>query len=385
MAEQDNTKKLDPLEWAMQLASEAAKRLDTTRASTPQTLFLPGFDIGAMPNHLNRSSLFAPVARGKRRWHRQTAMVTRKDCVLEYTGEQLDEADADIIMALIAHAQPFPLGTPVPLNRAELLRTLGRSAGKHDYEWLHRRIKALTEATLFLEAKKPDGSTRYTIGKTVSFRIIAAFVYDGTAQTYSYTLDPRWVQLFGNHEYALIDWDKRLQIGRGQDMAKTPLQPIDPQRKKRPFFASTFLLPSFYLKPPPSQLTSTPGKGSVRFGDATLPGYTLLKGWPKRERREMSNNYEIAADAVAKVAVQTFMALIGERASTESLDVLLRAQQAMGEAMPAVLAAMKRQMREQPDADLVPQAAALIAHAGLEALNGGKAQLTPTTINLTRQ
>lgn len=221
MAEQDNTKKLDPLEWAMQRASEAAKRLDTTRASTPQTLFLPGFDIGAMPNHLNRSSLFAPVARGKRRWHRQTAMVTRKDCVLEYTGEQLDEADADIIMALIAHAQPFPLGTPVPLNRAELLRTLGRSAGKHDYEWLHRRIKALTEATLFLEAKKPDGSTRYTIGKTVSFRIIAAFVYDGTAQTYSYTLDPRWVQLFGNHEYALIDWDKRLQIGRGQDMAKT--------------------------------------------------------------------------------------------------------------------------------------------------------------------
>lgn len=99
----------------------------------------------------------------------------------------------------------------------------------------------------------------------------------------------------------------------------------------------------------------------------------------------MSNNYEIAADAVAKVAVQTFMALIGERARTESLDVLLQAQQAMGEAMPAVLAAMKRQMREQPEADLVPQAAALIAHAGLEALNGGKAQLTPTTINLTRQ
>jgi hypothetical protein len=221
MAEQNDSRKLDPLEWVMQRAAEAPKRLDAKRAETPQQLFLPGFDIGAMPNHLNRSSLFAPVARGKRRWHRQTAMVTRKDCVLEYTGEQLDEADADIIMALIAYAQPFPLGTSVPLNRAELLRTLGRSTGKQQYQWLHRRIKALTEATLFLEAKKPDGSTRYTIGRTLSFRIVTAFVYDDEAETYSYTLDPRWVYLFGNREYTLIDWDKRLQIGRGQDMAKT--------------------------------------------------------------------------------------------------------------------------------------------------------------------
>jgi hypothetical protein len=148
-------------------------------------------------------------------------MVTRKDCVLEYTGEQLDEADGDLIMALIAFAQPFPLGASVPLNRAELLRKINRSTGKHDYEWLHRRIKALTEATLFLEAKKPDGSTRYSIGKTVSFRIIAAFSYDDKAEVYSYSLDPRWVQMFGNREYSLIDWDKRMQIKRGQDMAKT--------------------------------------------------------------------------------------------------------------------------------------------------------------------
>jgi len=35
-----------------------------------------------------------------------------------------------------------------------------------------------------------------------------------------YTLDPRWRMLFGNREFALIDWDKRLQIGKGQDMAK---------------------------------------------------------------------------------------------------------------------------------------------------------------------
>lgn len=226
MADKEDTaprrKTMDELlERAKQRGAAGREVTEQKSAETPRQMFLPGFDIGAFPNHLNRSSFIAPIARGRRKFHRQTEMVTRKDCVLEYTGEQLDEADGDIIMALIAFAQPYPIGTPVPLNRAELLRKIKRSTGKHDYEWLHRRIKSLTEATMFLEARKPDGSTRYSIGKTVSFRIIAGFSYDDENEAYSYSLDPRWVQMFGNREYSLIDWDKRMQIGRGQDMAKT--------------------------------------------------------------------------------------------------------------------------------------------------------------------
>ena len=211
--------KLDVVEWARAQETEAAGRVEKKKAEIQQQLFLPGFDIGAFPNHLNRSSFIAPIARGRRKFHRQAVMVTRRDCVLEYTGEQLDEADGDLIMALIAVAQSHPVGTFVPLNRAELLRKIKRSTGKHDYEWLHRRIKALTEATLFIEAKKPDGSTRYVIGKTLSFRIVAGFSYEEENETYSYSLDPRWVTMFCNREYSLIDWEKRMQIGR--DMAKT--------------------------------------------------------------------------------------------------------------------------------------------------------------------
>ena len=226
MAENEDTaprrKTLDELmQFAQERAARGREAAEQKAAETPRQLFLPGFDIGAFPNHLNRSSFIAPIARGRRKRHQQAEMVTRRDCVLEYTGEQLDEADGDLIMALIAFAQPFPVGASVPLNRAELLRKLERGTGKQQYEWLHRRIKALTEATLFLEAKKPDGSTRYSIGKTVSFRIVAGFSYDDESETYSYSLDPRWVQMFGNREYSLIDWDKRMQIGRGQDMAKT--------------------------------------------------------------------------------------------------------------------------------------------------------------------
>lgn len=219
MAESKSTK--DPLEWVKKKAAEVQEAADKSATEIPRQMFLPGFDIGAMPNHLNRSSFIAPIARGRRQFHRQTAMVSRADCVLEYTGEQLDEADGDLIMALIFFARNQALGTPVPLNRAELLRKIKRSTGKHDYEWLHRRIRVLTEGTLYIEAKKPDGTTRYKIGRSAAFHILSGFDYDEDTETYAYTLDPRWVVMFGNREYSLIDWDKRMQIGRGQDMAKT--------------------------------------------------------------------------------------------------------------------------------------------------------------------
>lgn len=224
MAENKDTKKrLTPAEmtaWLEQKAADARKAAER-KAAEPRQMFLPGFDIGAFPNHLNRSSFIAPVARGKRKRHQQTEMVTRRDCVLEYTGEQLDEADGDLIMALIAFAQPYALGLPVPLNRAELLRKLERGTGKTQYDWLYRSMKRLREGTLFLEARKPDGSTRYTVGKMTSFNVLKDLDYDGDSEAYTFILDPRWVVMFGNREYSLIDWDKRMQIGRGQDMAKT--------------------------------------------------------------------------------------------------------------------------------------------------------------------
>ncbi len=209
------------LEWVKQKAAEASVRLEQKAAETPRQLFLPGFDIGAFPNHLNRSSLFAPIARGRRKFHRQTRLVSRADAVLEYTGEQLDEADCDLIMALIWYAQKRQIGDWVTLNRAELLRKIGRGTlGKANYEWLLRRMRAMTEATLYIEARKPDGSTRYKIGYAEAFHIISGFQHVEETGEYRYRLDPRWVQLYSRKEYSLIDFEARLKIGRGQDMAK---------------------------------------------------------------------------------------------------------------------------------------------------------------------
>lgn len=216
------------LEWLREKVAKVTTRggatpsaAESKHAEIPQQLFLPGFDIGAFPNHLNRSSLIAPIARGKRKLHQEAEMVSRRDCVLEYSGEQLDEADGDLIMALIAFAQSAPLGIPVPLNRKKLLKKIkSGQIGSTQYDWLYKSMKRLRKGVLFLEARKPDGSNRYTVGGLESFNILKELSYNGSSEIYTYTLDPRWVVLFGNREYSLIDWDKRMRISRNQDMAK---------------------------------------------------------------------------------------------------------------------------------------------------------------------
>ena len=144
MADKEDTNKRNSLDWVKQKAAAVAIKAEQKAAEMPSQLFLPGFDIGAFPNHLNRSSFIAPIARGRRKFHRQAEMVTRKDCVLEYTGEQLDEADGDLIMALIAFAQPYALGTPVPLNRKELLRKIKTGSIGQQRDMTHARQNAAT-------------------------------------------------------------------------------------------------------------------------------------------------------------------------------------------------------------------------------------------------
>jgi hypothetical protein len=227
------------LEEGRRLAAAAKARVaakaEMKRAEVPEQLFLPGIDeaVRAMPNHVARSSLYAPIARGKRRVYWDEPIVTRSDVTITYTGEQLDEADADLTLQLLYTSLKHPLGAMVAFKPAPFLRAMGRSTGKSDYMWLHRRLKALAAATLFIEAKKPDGSVRYSVGTpkaagankgefgdTEVFRILDRMSFSEEQDSYFFVLDRRWRSLFGNREFAFIDWEKRLQIGRGQDMAK---------------------------------------------------------------------------------------------------------------------------------------------------------------------
>lgn len=216
--------KRDAFEFVRQKAAEAAERNRVREAqpsATPQQMFLPGLEdfMRAMPNHIARSSLFAPVARGRKKIHKNSVLVSRADAVIKFWGEQLDEAQADVWMQAIHEASKFPLGDPVRIKRAAFLRAIGRDNGKWQYVWLHRTMETLTFAMLVIEATN-GGKPKMSIGRSRALHMIEGFDYDDEHEEYTLRIDPRWKDMHGNREFALIDWEKRLQIRQGQDMAK---------------------------------------------------------------------------------------------------------------------------------------------------------------------
>lgn len=205
-------------------ASEAESRIGVLReTATARQLFIPGLDdfMRAMPNHIARSSVFAPVARGSKQILKNAIVVSRSDAVLRFWGEQLDEAQADVWMQAMHIAILKPLGEPVVIERAEFLRSIGRQTGNYEYKWLNRSMQALTFAMLVIEIYK-DGKPKLSVGvgQNRALHMIEGFDFDDETQAYTLRIDPRWRVMFGNREFALIDWEKRLRFGPQQDMAK---------------------------------------------------------------------------------------------------------------------------------------------------------------------
>jgi hypothetical protein len=184
-------------------------------------LFLPGLDdfMRAMPNHIARSSLFAPVARGRKRILKDVVLVSRTDAVVKFWGEQLDEPMADVWMQALHEASKQPLGKPVLINRAQFLKAIGRQTGNYEYQWLNRAMQTLSFAMLVIEITT-QGKPKLSVGKNSALHMIDGFEFDDAAGSYALRIDPRWRQLFGNAEFARIDWRKRLLFGPHQDMAK---------------------------------------------------------------------------------------------------------------------------------------------------------------------
>lgn len=211
----------DLIRLTQQRAAECREVAEQKAAETPVQMFLPGLEefMRAMPNHIARSSLFAPVAPGRKKLHDGTILVSRGDAVIRFNGKQLDEAQADVWLQAMYEAIKQPLGESVILNRAAFLKAIGRSTAGENYKWLHRAMEALAFALLVIEVTK-DGKPKLAIGKTRALHMIEGFDYDDEAETYTLRIDPRWRDMYGNREFALIDWDKRMQFGRHQNVAK---------------------------------------------------------------------------------------------------------------------------------------------------------------------
>lgn len=188
----------------------ATTKPQTTKSHTTNEGELPRFDLGTLPNHLNRSSFIAPIGRGKREKYHLHELPSRCDCTIIYSGEQLDEADGDILMALLYLNQGKSIDQPMKLNRSKILKLLHRETGRAQYNWLLRRIESISASRFLVKTEK------YTAGQ---FNIID-FIHDHKSGDYLFAIDKEWTKLFSNREISRIDWEKRMSIGRQLNMAK---------------------------------------------------------------------------------------------------------------------------------------------------------------------
>lgn len=171
----------------------------------------------AIPNHLARSSLFAPISRGARKTHDRSEIASREDVKILFTGKQLDMADCDVFMQALYEGHRAALGERVVINRSQFLDSIGRNKGRSDYKWLQESFRRLFLGAIEIESKK------YAIGgspKSSGLHLLDAFDFDPESESYYLKFDPRILALFHNREYALIDWEKRKQLAKRVDMAK---------------------------------------------------------------------------------------------------------------------------------------------------------------------
>ena len=147
--------------------------------------------------------------------HDETIFLTGNNILLKGSGKQLSEDHADIWMHAMFLQTTALLGDQPAINRADFLRGMGRNTSGASYEWLHQSMKDLARFTISIEAKRKNGSVKYSYGNHPSARVLAmigGFDYNESSGVYTLYVDPRWAQIFSNREYALVDWEKRLRM-----------------------------------------------------------------------------------------------------------------------------------------------------------------------------
>jgi len=165
---------------------------------------------GPMPNPLTRSPLFAVVKPGYRRWMERKLIASRSGARIEFSGRQLDQADCDVWLQALQTAKRQNLGTTAYFNRSQFLKEMGRKVGGRGYRWLDDALHRLVVATIRVETK------RYLS----TFGLLDGYDLDKKTGEYWLSISPKAKAAFDRNDTTHVDWQQRLQIGRGQQLAK---------------------------------------------------------------------------------------------------------------------------------------------------------------------
>lgn len=203
----ENEKKARVKKEATQAEIQAGMEL-----ASQMTLF--PIEARAIPNYLARCPLFSNVsaAEKSRPQFKDALLASPKGFQIYFTGVQLDQADCDIFMQIIMDCSGRTISDSHPLiiNIGQCLRRTDRSDSGSNYVWLREVIERLRDAKIVIE------SDRYKF----TGNLIREILEDKQDRQIAITLSPTIVRMFSGSEYALIDWEKRMQLKKRINLSK---------------------------------------------------------------------------------------------------------------------------------------------------------------------
>lgn len=161
-----------------------------------------------MGNQLARTPLFAPIKRGRRKIHNMSQLPAPQGINLYYFGTQLDVGDQDTYLTAIMLAKGEPPNTRIRVNRAEILRLMGKKKSGAAFKWLAMSFRRISTGRLFYDTPEKEGSTP----------LLGPLEYDKETEEYYYVIPDASLRVFGFNDFGYVDMEKRRLLA--VDLAK---------------------------------------------------------------------------------------------------------------------------------------------------------------------
>jgi hypothetical protein len=164
--------------------------------------------VRGVPNSFLRSALFAAVQGKSRRYIENEILGSLDGTSLNFTGMQLEQSHLDVWEQLVHLARLHPLGNVCHFKGNAFLKSIGRTAGKADYNALDRDLDHLRACAVTVRI----GSREFVGG------LLQNAWRDKETGEYRVVIDPTIIKLFYSTEWTGIDFAQRLAL-RGKPLA----------------------------------------------------------------------------------------------------------------------------------------------------------------------
>ena len=177
-----------------------------------------------MNNHLARTSLFAPIRRGKRKMYDNAVLSSQNGAEIVYHGIQLDMADQDVLLHALRLAAGHKPEEPIIISRVEFLNSIGMEKSGQNYKWLKRSFERLYNASVKIETEKY--STYY--------RLLGDLSIDNITGEYYFSIPKKTMAFFIDNAFGYVNMQRRLALEQRIDLAKW-IQTFATSNSKEPY------------------------------------------------------------------------------------------------------------------------------------------------------